>query len=185
MRVTRSFAVNLPIGRIDMYRWLTEMTSEDYESYAPAHKAMSSFFQGSRFFAVNVESIGVDLLIQHYELVNHSQSHVTLLSRSTEGFVFRWFPVTIGVPWDMRLQSTSSRTCELTCTIGADFNSPLLAALAWLKGTRFFLNRHLAVEGSAFAKDIERKFALSSDRSRSVRDRLSSAADAEALHSRD
>ena len=53
-----------------MYRWVTTMTSEDYESFTPAHKAMASFFQGSRFFMVNVECIGSDLLVQRYELID-------------------------------------------------------------------------------------------------------------------
>jgi hypothetical protein len=55
MRVSRAFPVDLPIDQIDMYRWVTEMTTEDYESFAPAHKAMGSFFRGSRFFMVNVD----------------------------------------------------------------------------------------------------------------------------------
>ena len=50
-----------------MYRWVTTMTSEDNESIAPAHKAIGSVFQESRFFMVNVECIGSDLLVQHYE----------------------------------------------------------------------------------------------------------------------
>jgi hypothetical protein len=161
MRVSAAFSVNLPIERIDMYRWATEMTSEDYASFTPAHKAMGSFFHGPRFFMVNVECIGSDMLVQHYELIDHSKSHVRFYSRRTEGYVFRWFPVTFSVPWEMRLRRTSSNSCELTCTIGADFPSWLLSAVAWVGGLGFlFLRRHLAAEGSAFAMNIERKFGL-------------------------
>lgn len=159
MRVSKTFPVNLPIDRINLYRWVTEMTSDDYESFAPAHKAMGSFLRGSRFFMVNVESIGTDLLVQHYELIDHSRSHVAFYSRQTQGFVFRWFPVTFAVPWEMTVRPTSHGGCELMCTIGVDFPSVLLAALAWTSGTRFFLGRHLAIEGAAFARHIELKFA--------------------------
>ena len=166
LRVSRAFTVNLPIDQIDMYRWVTEMTSEDYESFTPAHKAMGSFFHGSRFFMVNVECIGTDLLVQHYELVDHSKRHVTFHSRKSKGYVYRWFPVTFSVPWEMTLRPVSSGSCELTCTIGADFSSAFLGALAWANGCgTFFLRRHLAAEGAAFARNIERKFAASRDRS--------------------
>jgi hypothetical protein len=135
------------------------MTSEDYESFTPAHKAMGSFFQSCRFFMVNVECIGGDLLVQHYELIDHSKSHVKFYSARTKAYVCRWFPVTLSVPWEMTLRPTSSRTCELTCTIGVDFPSAPLGALAWATGSFHFIRRHLAVEGAAFARHIERTFA--------------------------
>ena len=85
MRITRTFPINLPIDQIDMYRWVTEMTSEDYVSYArPAHKAMGSFFRDSRFFMVNVECIGFDMLVQHYELVEHDKSFVKFFSARSD-----------------------------------------------------------------------------------------------------
>lgn len=158
MRVTKVFPVNLSIDRIDMYRWVTEMTSAEYVSFAPAHRAMASFFHGSRFLMVNVESIGTDLLVQHYELIDHSRSHVKFYSRRTQGYVYRWLPVTFSVPWEMALRPVTSATCELTCTIGVDFPSPLLGVVARMNGSKFFLRRHLAVEGAAFARHIERKF---------------------------
>ena len=39
-----------------------------------------SFFHGSRFFMVSVECIGSDPLVQHYELIDHSKSHVKFYS---------------------------------------------------------------------------------------------------------
>ena len=152
MRVSRSFPIDLPIEQIDMYRWATAMTSADYESFTPAHKALGSFRCDSRFFMVNVECIGSDLLVQHYELIEHSRSHVKFYSRRTRGYIYRWLPVTFSVPWEMTLRSTSARSCELTCTIGADFPSAILGALAGLNGSFFFMRRHLAEEGAAFAR---------------------------------
>lgn len=159
MRVSKTFPVNLPLDKIDMYRWVTEMTSEDYESFARAHKAMGSFFRGDRFFMVNVECIGSDLVVQHYELIEHSPAHVKFYSPRTTGYIYRWFPVTLAVPWEMTVRATSERSCELTCTVGADFTSGWLRALAWANGLGFsVIKRHLAIEGPAFARDIERKF---------------------------
>jgi hypothetical protein len=161
MRVSKRFLVNLSIDQIDLYRWVTELTTEEYEAFTPAHKAMGSFFRESRFFMVNVENIGCDQLVQHYELIEHSRFHVRLYSRLTTGYIFRWIPVTFSVPWEMTLLPTSPRSCELICTIGADFSSALLAGLARVNGSAFFTHRHLAAEGAAFARDIERKFTTS------------------------
>jgi hypothetical protein len=47
----------------------------------------------------------------------------------------------------------------LTCTIGADFPSAILGALARLNGSFFFMKRHLEEEGAAFARHLERTFA--------------------------
>lgn len=160
MRVSRAFPINLPIESIDMYQWVTEMTPEDYESFAPAHKAMGSFFRGSDFFMVNVECIGTDMIVQHYQLIEHSKSHVKFYSPRSKGYIYRWFPVTFGVPWEMRLRSTSERSCELSCTIGVDFPTKLLAIVAWVNGLgSLFLKRHLAIEGVGFVRNIETKFA--------------------------
>src|SRR5262245_2484660 len=160
MRASKAFPINLPVQRIDMYRWVTEMTPEDYESFAPAHKAMGRYFRGPDFFMVNVELIGSDLLVQRYALIEHSKTHVKFYSARTTCYSYRWIAVTVSVPWEMTLRSTSDRTCELVCTIGADFSSRLLAIVAWANGLgSLFLKRHLAIEGSAFARNIESKFS--------------------------
>ena len=160
MRVSNTFAVYIPIEKVDMYKWVTEMSPEEYETFAPAHKAMGSGFHGGEFHEVNVECIGTDMLVQHYKLVKHSKSHVRFYSLDTKAYLYRWIPVTFGVPWEMSLRSVSPEACELSCTIGADFRSRMLAVAAWINGLGFlFVKRHLAVEGAAFARSIERKFA--------------------------
>ena len=157
MRATAVFPVNLSADRIDMYRWVTEMTSEDYESYASAHKAMGSYFRGSTFHMVNVECVGTEMLVQQYELLEHSKSHVKFYSRRTPTYLLRWLPVTFSVPWEMTVRPTSSQTCELVCLIGAESANPFLALAARIASP--FVRRHLAEEGAAFAKHLERKFA--------------------------
>jgi len=159
MRATQTFPISLPIDQVDMYRWVTEMTPEDYSSYAKAHLAMGSWFEGAKFFMVNVEAVGSDMVIQHYELLDHSRGRVKFYSTRSNGYILRWLPVTFGVPWEMVLRPVSARTCELTCTIGADFASAFLDVFVKVFGAERSLRRHLAEEGAAFARDIERKFA--------------------------
>ncbi len=158
-RYIASFRVNLPIEKIDLYKWITEMNDEDYSSYSPAHKAMGSLFKDAVFHTVNVENIGNETLVQHYELKYHTPHHVQLYSPETKAYVMRWFPAKVGVPWEMQVQATSARSVELVCMIGTDFSSWLLKLAAWMNGLGgFFIKRHLRKEGKAFARDLERKF---------------------------
>lgn len=47
-RYAAGFPVNLPIEKIDLYKWVTEMTDADYRSYSKAHQALGSFFISRR-----------------------------------------------------------------------------------------------------------------------------------------
>lgn len=158
-RFVQSFPVNLPVEKIDLNRWVTEMTDGDYRSYSKDHQMMSSFVKDGIFYMKNLENIGTDRLIQRYELKYHSPRHVQFYSSETTAYVMRLFPAKVGVPWEMQLTQTSDNTSELTCLIGVDFPNVLLKA-AWFSGLGdLFLKRHLSEEGENFAKDIERKFA--------------------------
>lgn len=159
-RFVESFPINLPIEKIDIYKWVTEMTDADYLSYSKSHKMMSSFFKDGVFYMNNLENIGNESIIQHYELKYHSPHHVQFYSTDTTAYVMRWYPAKVGVPWEMQLTKTSDNTCQLTCLIGVDFPNMFLRVAGWFSSLGgLFLKRHLREEGKNFAKDIERKFA--------------------------
>ncbi len=156
-RFVASFPINLAIEKIDLNKWVTEMTDADYRSYSRDHQMMSSFVKDGIFYMKNLENIGTDRLIQRYELKYHSPHHVQFYSSETTAYVMRLFPAKVGVPWEMQLTKTSDDTCQLTCLIGVDFPNVLLKA-AWFSGLGdLFLKRHLNEEAENFAKDIERK----------------------------
>lgn len=158
-RYMASFPINLPIEKIDLYKWVTEMSDADYSSYSKAHQAMGSFFRDGGFYMLNVENIGNETLIQHYELKYHAPDHIQFYSSHSKAYVMRWFPAEVGVPWEMQIRPISATISELTCMIGADFPTLFLKVAAWLNGIGGrFIYRHLIEEGNAFAKDIERKF---------------------------
>lgn len=159
MRVTRFFEIPLPVEKIDLYRWVTEMTDADYTSYSRGHKAMGSYFKDSRFFMANVEMIGNEMIVQNYALQEHQPDRVRFYSEKTKAYILRWFPAVVGVPWEMSLRTKGSDQCDLVCTIGADFPNLMVAIGAFINGFGgLFLRRHLKEEGEAFARDIERKF---------------------------
>jgi hypothetical protein len=158
MRVTRFFEIPLPIKKIDLYRWVTEMTDADYTSYARGHKAMGSYFKDGRFFMANVEMIGNEMIVQNYTLQEHRPDCVKFYSEKTKAYILRWFPAVVGVPWEMSLRAKGSDRCDLVCTIGADFPNLMVAIGAFINGFGgLFLRRHLNEEDRAFARDIERK----------------------------
>lgn len=158
-RYVESFPVNLPAERIDLYQWIVEMTNSDYRSYSLAHVAMDSHFDDGVLFMINVENIGTDLVVQHYEVKHHAAHHVQLYSAKSDAYIMRWIPAVVGVPWEMQIRPISKETCELICLVGADYPNPFLQVAAFLNGLGgLFLKKHLSKEGKAFAKDIEEKF---------------------------
>jgi hypothetical protein len=158
-RYVASFPINLTKEKIDLYKWVTEMTDANYVSYSKAHQAMGSFFKDGVFYMMNVENIGNETLVQHYELKFHAPGHIQFYSSHSKAYVMRWFPAKVGVPWEMQINATSATTSELTCIIGADFPTLFLKLAAWLNGLGgTFIHRHLMEEGKAFANDIEKKF---------------------------
>jgi hypothetical protein len=159
IRHLASFPIDLPANKIDLYKWLIEMQHTDYISYSRSHIAMGSFFKEGVFNTVNVENIGNETIVQRYALEYHSSDHVQLYSSKTSAYVLRWFPATVGVPWEMKIRPVSANTSELVCLIGADFPSAFLKIAAWCNGFGgYFLRRHLHQEGKAFATDMEEKF---------------------------
>jgi hypothetical protein len=81
-RFVERFPIDLPAEEIDLYKWIVGMTETDYKSYSPAHLAMNSFIQDGVFFMTNVENIGTDTVVQHYELKHHDAHHIQLYSLS-------------------------------------------------------------------------------------------------------
>jgi len=161
VRYVESFAINLPAQVIDLYKWISEMTESDYTSYSTAHVAMNSYSKNGVLFMSNVENIGTDQIVQHYELKFGTAEHVQLYSTKSRAYIMRWIPAVVGVPWEMQIRPVSMNTCELVCLIGVDYPNPFLkiaAAINGLDGT--FLKKHLRKEGKAFAKNLEQKFGL-------------------------
>jgi hypothetical protein len=159
VRYVESFPINLPAKQVDLYQWIVEMTEPDYLSYSPAHVAMNSYFKDELFFMGNVENIGTDMVVQHYQLKYYSAGHIQLYSAKSEAFIMRWVNVFVGVPWEMQIRAVSVNSCELVCLVGADYPNLFIKLAAWFNGLGgTFLRKHLTKEGKAFAKDIEIKF---------------------------
>lgn len=158
-RYIRCFDLDIPAENINLYKRLTQMTDAEYVSYSPAHLAMSSNTNDDLFQMTNVENIGIEMLVQHYELKYFAANHVQLYSSHTRAYIMRWIPATIAVPWELFIQPVSPDKSRLICLIGVDFPNLALKVASWLSSLGgLFLSRHLQEEGQAFAKHIERTF---------------------------
>lgn len=158
-RFIKSFPVNLPVEKIDLHKWITEMNDVDYRSYSTAHKAIGSYIRDNKFYMTNVENIGIDTIVQNYELKNYTANSIQLYSAKSKAYIMRWIPVTVGVPWELYVQPVSSTSSLMICLIGVDYPNILIRVAAWINGLGgLFLRKHLRKEGKAFAMDIEIKF---------------------------
>lgn len=165
MRMTKKFKLQIAADKVDLYKWVTEMTPGEYESFSKGHKAMGSYFEEGEFYMVNVENMGNEMIVQHYQLKEHAEDHLRFYSDRTEAYIMRWIPAIVGVPWEMKITPIDRNSCEFSCTIGADFPSRFLAMAAWINGLGgFFMRQHLAGEGVKFAENIEKKFNKASTR---------------------
>ena len=159
VRFIESFAINLPIEKIDLHQWFINMNDLDYRSYSSAHKAIGSYIREGRFYMTNVENVGIDTIIQNYELKSHSATRVKLYSPRSKAYIMRWAPVFVGVPWELSVSRVSATTSSLTCMIGVDYPNVMIRIAAWVNGLGgLFLRQHLRKETKNFALDIERKF---------------------------
>jgi hypothetical protein len=158
-RYIQSFPINVPVEKIDLYEWITTMTDGDYASYSTAHKAMGSFRKDNSFYMKNVENVGIDTVVQNYELRYHAANHIQLYSPNSKAYIMRWFPATVGVPWELYIQPVSATSSRLVCLIGIDLPGSVLKTASWFSSFGgLFLKKHLHKEGKAFAQDIEEKF---------------------------
>ena len=161
IRFTESFPINIPAKMIDLQEWFAGMMETDYTSYSQAHIAMSSFSKDGILYTTNVENIGTDQIVQHYIMQHEAPDHVLLYSPDSVAYIMRFFPITVGVPWEMQIRPVSKDASELVCLIGIDYPNKLIQIVYSLYGLGgLFLRKHLNKEGKAFAKDIEKKFNL-------------------------
>jgi hypothetical protein len=57
---------------------------------------------------VNVESVGGNLLVQHYLAVKLAADHVIMHSRNSRVYVSRLFPATVEVIWTLEAKPSAS-----------------------------------------------------------------------------
>ena len=97
MKFSSQTVIDHPADCLDLARWLSTMSDQDYQACSRGHRAAGTFREGGTFGMVNVESIGGHLLIQHYLAEKAAPDQVVMHSKDTRVYVMHIFPATIGV----------------------------------------------------------------------------------------
>ena len=160
---TAHLTLNEPSEEIDLEAWLFGLSDTDYQACAKGHKGAGVFTDGRGRGMVNVESIGGNLIVQHYRLICGDRSSVEMYSPASRVYLFHLVPVASAVRRTLEVTAGSATTSNFTCTVQVDL-PPILAVMARLSFLGHFLRRHVDEEAVGFAADIERKHVNEPDR---------------------
>ena len=148
--------VNAPSDEVDLEAWLFGLSDADYQACAKGHRGAGVFSDEQGRGMINVESIGGNLIVQHYRSVRAGRGHVEMHSPASRIYLFHLVPVAAAVRWTLELAPQGATASEFACTVQVDLR-PVLAVLARLSFLGHFLARHVNEEARGFAADITHK----------------------------
>ena len=153
--------IDQPADRIDLAQWLSTMTDREYQACSRAHRAAGTFREGGTFGMVNLESVGGQLLVQHYIAKEAAADRVLMHSPETRVYVLHVVPATIEVIWTLEVEPRDAKSATFTCKVETRM-PPLLGYVGFLGLLPLFLRRHVEEETGKFAADITRKVSAGS-----------------------
>ena len=156
LRRTAQATLDVPSTDIDLESWLFGLSDQEYQVCARGHRAAGVFTDENGRGSVNVESIGGNLLIQHYRLVRGERSHVEMFSAASRVYLLHVAPVVGTVRWTLVVTPKTESSSLFTCTVEVGLH-PVLRILGTLMAVGTFLKRHVEEETGGFAADIARK----------------------------
>lgn len=145
-----------PSAEIDIEAWLFTLSDGDYQACARGHRGAGLFSDEQGRGMINVESIGGNLIVQHYRDVLADRSSVEMYSPASRVYLFHVVPVAAAVRWTLDVTAKSATASDFACTVRVDLPG-VLAVLARLSLLGHFLGRHVDEEARGFAADIHRK----------------------------
>lgn len=154
--------INVPVEAIDLGDWLFGLTSGEYQACSRDHIACGSTLSSDgRRVSINVETIGGDVLVQHYveDVVEPTHCRV----RSVSDLFHALGQCTIEIIWDLSVRPLSPDRCGFSNRITANATPDLLdllarhgvPVLAAAARMRELADAHNAEETPAFARSIE------------------------------
>ena len=156
--LSHSTVIHLPVEKINLYKWLINLSEKDYKSCSKAHRAIGLFKNENVEGMVNVENIGGNLLIQHYHIITKEKDNVFLRSKKSDAYFSHLIRVQVSVEWHMTVTYKDAQSCMFTCKIGTEYPNQVLAVAGKLAGVSYFMQKHLNGEAENFARNIESKF---------------------------
>lgn len=153
---TAHATVDDPSAEIDLEAWLFGLSDPDYQACARGHRGAGVFADEHGRGMINVESIGGNLIVQHYRCAHADRASVEMRSASSRVYLFHLVPVAAAVRWTLEVTPKAATTSDLACTVQVDL-PPVLAVLARLSLLGHFLRGHVDEEAVGFAADLTRK----------------------------
>ena len=131
LRRTARATLDVPTAQVDLEAWLFGLSDEEYQACARGHRAAGVFTDELGRGSINVESIGGNLIIQHYRAVRTDPSDVEMYSAASRVYLLHLVPVPASVRWLLTMTPTTASTSEFTCTVEVRLH-PVLRALSRL-----------------------------------------------------
>ena len=160
---TTHSALTQPSNEIDLETWLFGLSDGDYQACARGHRGAGVFADEQGRGMINVESIGGNLIVQHYRPASTDRGRVEMYSPASRVYLFHLIPVAAGVRWTLEVTPQAANASDLSCTVEVEL-PPVLGLLARLSFLDHFLGGHVAEEAHGFAADIARKHDQSTRR---------------------
>ena len=161
---TATAVIDAPLDKIDLGKWLFELTDEEYRQCAvPDHRANGwSRNADGQLVSINVEQIGGVLMIQHYVAEILEPQHTRLVSISETQSLNGW--QTVEVVWDISVTALGADRATFTNRV---ISRPTRSLMNQLEesGVSFeqaseqrtaVVVKHNAVETANYAKSVER-----------------------------
>ena len=156
MRRTTTAALNVPAADVDLEGWLFGLSDEDYRACARGHHGAGTYNDEHGRGMVNVESIGGNLIVQHYRPVRAGRGDVEMYSQASRIYLLHLVPVRGSVRWWLKATPKTDSSSEFTCTVQVDLH-PVLRVLGVFMAAGWFLKCHVAEETAGFVADVARK----------------------------
>ena len=130
--------IQIPVHKIELYKWLINISEDDYKRFSKGHIAIGLCTKNGAEAMTNVESIGGNLLVQHYIITEKEKKRVSLFSEKSDAYLFHILKVHIEVNWKMNVAYNDEHTSVFTCEINVKYPNKLLALAAKSTGTNYF-----------------------------------------------
>ncbi len=150
--------INAPKDAFNLHDWVFSLSDKDYQSTSRAHIAAgTSIHTDGTQTSVNVESVGGNLLVQHYVAEVKEPDYVKMVSLS-DMWIMKLVHIVVKVTWEMRLISVSDNECKFQNTVLVEHPNFIIRAVSSVLGG-FFVGRHNIEETPLFAQNLyERTF---------------------------
>ena len=156
--------VNAPKEAFNLHDWVFTLSDRDYQTTARGHiGAGSSIHTDGTQTSVNVESVGGNLLVQHYVAEVKEPDYVKMVSMS-DLWLMKLVHVVVKVTWEMRLISVSDSECKFQNTVLVEHPNFIMKILSALALGGYFVKKHNEEETPLFAQNLyERTFDAKED----------------------